>query len=286
MKKLWFISILILIGFTVAAQDKYASKEDIEKFFKTKTFFVLDENMFNDYNDAMKEAAKSTWTITPFDFMSTEEFTKQRKNPNYSFIVRTKVTFGDAKDKKDDIPYTFISLLNGKNSGGIAEMPDLAEFPVSYYDVDLDKYDYKLGAILLFLQNHMQWMKDNPEVKEKNIIGHYRNQKLPTKNKTLYLIKEELPVNLNTEEQIAKVYSGKVKIVEPEEITKAIEEKNQDVIFLHKVGPGGEYKAARCFKLILGAADAKIYYFDFHNIKEPKKPNAFLKSDFEAIEKQ
>lgn len=265
------------------AQEKFASKADIEKFFKTKTFFVLDENMFNDYNNAMKEAAKNTWTITPFDFMSTAEFSKQRKNPNYSFIVRTKVTFGE---DKDEIPYTFISLLNGKNSGGVEQMPDLAEFPVSYFDVDLDKYDYKLGAILLFLQNHIQWLKDNPEIKEKSIIGHYRNQKNPTKDKTLYLIKEELPADLNTEEKISDVYSGKIKIVEPEEITKAIAEKNQDVIFLHKVGPGGEYKAARCFKLILGAADAKIYYFDFHKIKDPKKPNAFLKSDFGAIEKQ
>ncbi len=283
MKNLFLLFLTLFSTFRLISQEKSASQTDIEKFFKTKTYFVQDENMFNDYNNAMKEAANNTWTITPFDFMSTAEFSKQRKNPNYSFIVRTKVTFGE---DKDNIPYTFISLLNGKNQGGVEQMPDLAEFPVSYYDVDLDKYDYKLGAILLFLQNHIQWMKDNPNVKENSIIGHYRTQKNPTKIKTLYLLKEELPSDFDTEEKIATIYSGKVKIVEPEEITKAIAEKNQDIIFMHKVGPGGDYKAARCFKLILGAADAKIYYFDFHNIKYPKKPNAFLKSDFQAIEKQ
>jgi hypothetical protein len=283
MKKISLVFLTLSFVFQVFSQEKFASKEDINKFFKTKTMFVLDENMFNEYNNSMKEAAKATWTITPFDFMSTAEFSKQRKNPNYSFVIRTKVTFGE---DKDETPYTFISLLNGKNMGGVDEMPDLAEFPVSYFDVDLDKYDYKLGAILLFLQNHITWLRDNPDVKEKSIIGHYRNQKNPTKNKTLYLIKEELPNDLNTEAKIAKVYTGKVKIVEPEDIRNAILEKNEDVIFLHKVGPGGDYKASRCFKLILGAADAKIYYFDFHKIKDPKKPNAFLKSDFEAIEKQ
>ena len=48
-----------------------------------------------------------------------------------------------------------------------------------------------------------------------------------------------------------------------EEIARAIEDRNPDVVFLHKVGPEGTKLDARCYKVIIGAADANFYYFDY-----------------------
>ncbi len=284
-KTIQLFLVIFLISISVKLSAQTVTSSNVEKFFKSTTCVVLDDNIFNVYNAAIKDAVKLNWTITPFEVISMSEFTKRRANPKFSFLVRTKVTFpGDAK-KARDTPYSFLSLVLGRK-GAVTAMPDLAQFPLSYYDVDYDKYLYKLPAILLFIQEHMNWLKANPGVKNKTVASHYRTAKISTKDKTLYLIEDELSKDINTENEIRKNYPCKVQIVSPEKIKEAIDTKNDNIVFLHKVGPAGDYAKMRCYKLILGAANGKLYYFSFHKIKEPKKPDAFLKSDLVKLGKQ
>jgi hypothetical protein len=87
-------------------------------------------------------------------------------------------------------------------------------------------------------------------------------------------------------ENIKKVYSGKVKIVSQEEIEKAIADKDENVLLLHLVAPPKDVDGYLTLKMIVGAADAKLYYFDFHKIKKNKAPGTFLPDDFKAINSQ
>ena len=41
---------------------------------------------------------------------------------------------------------------------------------------------------------------------------------------------------------------------------------------------------ARSYKIIIGAADANFYYFDYHKISD-KNPDGFLESDFKNLVK-
>jgi hypothetical protein len=56
-------------------------------------------------------------------------------------------------------------------------------------------------------------------------------------------------------------------------------------VFLHKVGPEGTKMDARCYNVIIGAADANFYYFDYHKISD-KSPDGFLESDFKSLVKK
>lgn len=56
------------------------------------------------------------------------------------------------------------------------------------------------------------------------------------------------------------------------------------LFFLHKVGPEGTKLDARSYKIIIGAADANFYYFDYHKISG-KNPDGFLESDFKNLVK-
>ncbi len=58
--------------------------------------------------------------------------------------------------------------------------------------------------------------------------------------------------NRNTEEKIQEVYPHPFKLVKMADIEKAIEERNNDVIFLHLVGPAGTGPDARCYKILKG----------------------------------
>jgi hypothetical protein len=36
----------------------------------------------------------------------------------------------------------------------------------------------------------------------------------------------------------------------------------------------------------MGAKDAKFYYFDYHNVKEGRRPDGFLKRDFRKLKRK
>ena len=281
MKKicLFFISVLFF-GINITAQDVIATKADIDKFYKSKTYIVLDENIFQNYNDHIKEAIKGHWTATDYEFIKLKDFIKLRISPKNSFLIRTKVSF--EKDKSDT-DYTFLSLLRGSNkASSISRMPDLISFPLSYHDVDYDKYTYKLGAIVHFIQNHVDLIKANPKINSKNVLKYYNKNTSDLKNKTLYVLKEELDKDCNTAAKIKKFYDGKVKIATQEEIKKIINNNDKDAVFLHKVGPSENNQKMRIYKLIM-SPDGHLYYFAFHKYKKGKYGDAFLSKDFKKL---
>lgn len=261
-------------------QDAVATNDEIQKFMKTKTYVVYDENIFGSYNKAIKKAIEDYWTLTPVEFIKQAEYNKLRGSYRNSFIIRTKVNFD--KDKSNT-SYTFLSILLGSNKGAMESMPDLCSFPLSYYNVDYDKYHYKMGAIIKFMQNHIILTRDNPNLDSKNILRYYNNNTADLKGKTLYVIKDELDNDVNTVDKIKKFYSGKVVITTSEEIEKIIHDKDPNAVFLHKVGPSKNDDKLRIYKLILGASDGKLYYFNWHKFKKGKAEDAFLAADFKKL---
>ncbi|MBN1251654.1 MAG: hypothetical protein JXA16_05945 [Bacteroidales bacterium] len=280
MRKLNLLIALLIFTINITAQDVVATKDDIDKFFKSKTYVVFDENIFGNYNSHIKQAVEEQWTATEFEFIDIKQYNKLRGNYKASFIIRTRVNFEKDKSETD---YTFLSLLLGSNkASSMSRMPDLCSFPLSYYNVDYDKYTYKLGAIISFMQNHVQLLKNNSNINSKNVLKYYNKNKSELAGKTLYVIEDELANDCNTLSKIKNFYSGKVVITTQEEINKIISSKDKDAVFLHKVGPSSENQKMRIYKLILGT-DGKLYYFDYHKYNKEKAPDAFLSKDFKSL---
>lgn len=279
MKKLIFVSIAIMVMSGIRAQSYIPTKEDIKTFFHTKTLVVLSNNPLREYNLVIQEVMKQEWTITPFEFISESEFDEKRMDPQYSFIYMAQVSF---ENDKTDAIYRFLHLSLGGDYFRKNQMPDIAAVPVAYYNVEEDQYAYKLALLVRFMQNHALLIKDNPNLISQNVFKHYNDNIKDMKGKTLYLLENELSKNVNSAARIKKVYDGKFKIVTKDEIKTAIKERDENVVFLHKVGPEGTKINARCYKIIVGAADAQFYYFDYHKINK-KMPDGFLEKDFKKI---
>ena len=166
------------------------------------------------------------------------------------------------------------------------QMPDIASVPLAYYSVEEDNYTYKLASLVRFIQNHALLLKEHPEIISSNVLQHYNDNMGDVKTKTLYVLEEELAPNVNSMARIKKVYPSplKCKIVTKEDVEEAIKNRDESVVFLHKVGPEGTKLNARCYKIIIGAADAKFYYFDYHKISN-KNPDGFLEMDFKKLAK-
>ncbi len=281
MKNVMISLLVAAICLPLFGQGYVPSREDVDAFFTTKTLVVLEDNPLMEYNKIIKKVMEQEWTITEFDFISNKEFEEKRMDAQYSFIYTAQVTF---EADKTDAAYRFLHLSLGGDYFRLNEMPDIASVPLAYYNVEEDRYAYKLAILVRFIQNHAKLVKEHPEIISANVFKHYNDNIKDIRDKTLYLLEEELAPSVNTEAKIKKVYPYKFELVTPEDIEAAIKERDSDVVFLHKVGPEGTKLDARSYKVIIGAADANFYYFDYHKISN-KNPDGFLESDFKSLVK-
>jgi len=261
------------------SQNYVPSQEDIKAFFTTKTLVVLEDNPLMEYNYIIKDIMKKEWNVTEYDFISSGEFEEKRKDPQYSFLYMARVMF---ESDKTDASYRFLHLSLGGDYFRLNEMPDLVSVPLAYYDVEEENYSYKLALLVRFMQNHVRLISEHPEVISANVFKHYNDNIKDIRDKTLYILESELSSEVNSAARIKKVYPYKFKIATREEIAEAIDNRDPDVVFLHKVGPEGTKQHARCYKVIIGAADANFYYFDYHTVSD-KSPDGFLEEDFKKL---
>ncbi len=279
MRKGVLFFVVVMFGYLVKAQEHIPTKADYDAFKSTKTMVVMDVNPMSDFNFKIKDVMNGHWSLTEFEFITEQEFENMKGDPAYSFLVTTVVTFDKDKTKAR---YKFLSLLLGEDEREIRDMPDLCSVPLSYLRVDDDSYSYKLDAFVSFIQNHVKLMTENPNLIKANVFKYYNKNIKSLKNKTLLLVADDLEPTINTQKKIQKVYPHDVKIVTREEVMEAIERKDPDVVFLHKVGPEGTKYKARCYKILLGAADSQFYYFDYHMVSS-KKRDYLLEKDLKKM---
>ena len=274
--------VILALSFSVQvlhAQSYIPSREDIEAFFHTSTLVVLEDNPMSAYNAIITEVMEQEWNITDVAYISEKEFDEKRSDPGCSFIYTAEVTF---ENDKTDARYRFLHLSMGGNYYRLNEMPDIASVPLAYAGVDEDSYAYKLAILVRFMQNHAKLIREHPEIVSSNVFNYYNRNMHEIKDKTLYLITGELAPDMRTASEIRKVYPYEFELVSMEDIEEAIQNRNPDVVFLHKVGPEGTRLNARSYKVIIGAANANFYYFDYHRISD-KNPDGLLESDFRKM---
>ena len=282
MKKLFVILFAIIPAINMSAQREYLpTVEDLDAFHNTKTYIVLQDNPISDYNFEIRDAVEKYWNITDYEFIKFDEFNRKTRFEEASFLFTATVSF--EKDKSQT-RYTFLCLSLGGNYPSVDHMKDIVNIPLSYYGVDEENYTYKLGTLVNFMQKHVRMITDDPELISQNVLKEYNENMAGVHDKTLFLVEDELQNSIGSEARIRAVYPHKFKIVTREEIKEAIMNKDEEIVFLHKVGPEGSKLSARVYKILIGAGDSNFYYFDYHKVS-PKKPDAFLEFDLKKVGK-
>ena len=275
-----FLFVLLPLSQVMAQREYLPTAEDLTRFHTTKTYVILSDNAMADYNFEIRDAIEKFWTITDFEFLEYKDFADKSVDANASFLYVATVSF--EKDKSNT-RYTFLCLsLGGSDHESIDELHDITNVPLSYYGVDEDVYTYKLGLMVRFMQQHIKVITDDPNLVSQNVFQHYNDNMGSVKGKTLYLTEEDLPFDLSTDAKIRAVYPYDFQIVDREQIKDLIMAEDENAVILHKVGPQSPIIHDRVYKILMGASDASFYYYDWHKSNK-KKPDAFLKSDFERL---
>lgn len=279
MKKLILPALLVLLSLPIKAQAPFPDKDEIKQFMGSKTCIVLEDDPFSSFNAYVKDAVKSFWTVTPYEFISIVEFNRRRTDPAYSFILLTQTNF--EKDKTGGL-FNFINLIEGKKVRDLGENPEICAVPLSFAGEDDTEYGYKLGVILAFMQKHARMISEDPSLTGRKYLKYYNVNAPEVVKKTILVKEEDLAPELRTIEAIKAIYPFPLKIVSEEEIKKAITEKTPSTLILHKVGPVGENKSGYCFKMLIGVDDSQMYYYNQH-MADARNPNGFLESDLKRL---
>ncbi len=269
-------SIYFIARLSLLAQYENAAPEDFKAFMKTKTLVVLNQDPFSTYNTTIKACMEKFWTITPYEIVNYSEFEAKKKNPDYSFIVFSEV---EKEELNKTYKFYIMNFVLGKDVDDINLMPDMGSTPLGYVDVDEANFLYKIGALLEFMQYYVKYNIDNPGSKIDDII---KVNSPEIEKKELWLVQDELSPEVNTIAKIKKVYPYPVKITTREEIGKAIEEKNEKVAFLHKVGPEDTNRIGKCWKFIISASDGKVLFYSKKAVSDDN-PDALLERDLKKL---
>lgn len=281
MKRTIALLLLITATYSVFSQRNLVRPEDIKTFLSTKTYVVLEDNPTSGYNMEIRGAVEKSWKITPYEFISAKEFDKVRSDIGKSFLVFIQMKFDG--DKTTPI-YNFLSVSLGAAVKKITDMPDICSIPLSYQGLPEDSYTYKLEGIIRFMQNYINTINNDPKLIKNNAFKFYNKNSKAIKNKELWVTESSLEKSTRALTDIRKNYKYNIKVVNPEDIQKAIAEKNPNVLYLHKVGPEGGRLQWRVWKMIIGAGDDMMYYYDEHTISKAEG-DGFLAKDFKSISK-
>jgi hypothetical protein len=279
MKK-FAVTLAILFGVAnLYAQRNLVRPEDVKTFMASKTYIVLEENPTSEYNIEIREAVERSWKITPYEFITSKEFEKVRQDIDKSFLVLLQGRFDN--DKVAPV-YNFLSVSLGAAVKKLTDMPDICSVPLSYKEVSEDTYTYKLEGLINFMQNYIRDINTNPKLIKKDAFKLYNKNMKQIKNKELWVTESSLDKTTRALTDIRNNYKYSIKVVKPEDIQKAILERNPNVVFLHKVGPEGTRLQWRVWKMIIGAGDGMMYYYDMHTISK-SAGDGFLVKDFKKI---
>ena len=219
------------------AQAPFPTADEVKQFFASKTYFVLEDDPFSQYNVFIMNAVKDNWTLTPYEVIGVEDFNVKRVDPTCSFVVLTETYF--ERDKSGSV-FTFLNLLMGKDVNELEEMPEFCAIPLAFAGADDTEYSYKLGIILKFMQQHTKLIAEDPSVFGMKYLKYYNKFVPEVINKTILVKKEDMTESIDTEEKIKKIYNYDIKVVDEDAIKAAISSKAPNTLILHKVGPVGE----------------------------------------------
>ena len=284
MKKLFlFLLINSYFYLSLSSQEiKLATPEQFKKFLSTTTYVVKTDNPFSNFNNVIEESINKLWTLTKFKIISTEEFENLKTNPANSFIFLSEAAF---TQNKETISLDILNITLGTKSGNLNLMPDLGSAPLAYLPIDAEseeieeQYLYFIPGILRFFQYNIKYQANQSQVVDLDKLANI-NKKLLA-DKILYITSDNLAMDVNSIEKIAKIYSGKVKIASKEEIYNTLLNGDSKAAVAFAIKTNGKI-GLNCFKFIIDANSGALIYYAIQEVKS-KEEDGFTASDFKKL---
>ncbi len=249
-------------------------KEKLKDFTSKTTKVVLSGDDFID--ESLKESVAATWTVSPYEFCTGEEFQKLKTDGNFYFLMVVKGQFRRESEPGIDL----LTLVKGgpEASESIDKMYEVVSFPLRSSEDPSGREFVLLPAFLQIMQNHAAGLTET-EMKAYATLGAKDSKKL--KVKRIYFWEEDLAPQVD--ETTKRSLDEDIIITDDEDkVDEIFSEATVQTVVSYIVAPSEPVNGSVCYKMLIGADDHELYYFKKHKITA-KNGKGFLVSDLKAI---
>ena len=280
MKRTLTIIILALIAMTIIPADLFAqaqiyTRKEKLKDITTKTVKVVmtgDEIL----DEALKQSVTSTWTMSPFEFCTQEEFNKIKSDSKFYFLIVVK-----GQQRKESEPgIDLLTMVKGGEGSdkSINDMLEVVTFPLRSAVDPSGREFVLLPAFLSIKQENAQGLTSS-EVKAYSTVGATDSKKL--RMKQIYFYEEDFSPTLD--EKVVESLDEDIFVKDDEqEVDDIFTNGTFNAVVSYVVAPTEPVNGSVCYKMLIGADDHKLYWYKKHRISA-RQGAGFLDADLKAI---
>lgn len=249
-------------------------REKLKDFTSKTTKVVLTGDEFLD--EAVKESVAATWTVSPYEFCSNEEFQNLKGNADFYFLIVVKGQFRRESEPGIDM----LTLVKGGEGAdkSINDMFEVVSFPLRSTEDPSGREFVLLPAFLKIIQEHTTSLTDT-EMKAYSNIGAKDSKRLRIKR--IFFWAEDFAPQVD--EQTKRSLDEDILIKEDEdEVDEIFSEGTFNTVVSYVVAPSEPVNGSICYKMLIGSDNHELYYFKKHKITA-KSGKGFLSSDIKSI---
>lgn len=249
-------------------------REKLKDFTSKTTKVVLTGDEFLD--EAVKESVAATWTVSPYEFCSNEEFQNLKGNADFYFLMVVKGQFRRESEPGIDM----LTLVKGGEGAdkSINDMFEVVSFPLRSTEDPSGREFVLLPAFLKIIQEHTTSLTDT-EMKAYSNIGAKDSKRLRIKR--IFFWAEDFAPQVD--EQAKRSLDEDILIKEDEdEVDEIFSEGTFNTVVSYVVAPSEPVNGSICYKMLIGSDNHELYYFKKHKITA-KSGKGFLSSDIKSI---
>ena len=279
MKKRLALIICLLAGVLLPSEmfgqaQIYTRKEKLKDITAKTTKVVLNGDEM--LNEAIKESVAATWTMSPYEFCSVEEFEKIKTSDKFYFLLVAK-----GQQRKESEPgIDFLTLVKGGEdaSKSINDMLEVVSFPLRSASEPSGREFVLLPAFLTIIQDHAQNLTSS-EVKAYSTLSAEDTKKLAIRQ--IYFSKDDFAPQVD-DKTIESLDQDIIVKEDEDDVDEVFTQGTYNAVISYVVAPTEPVNGSICYKLLIGADNHKLYWYKKHRITA-RSGRGFLASDLRTI---
>jgi len=291
MRRLVLFSLALLSGICALAQGSASSqlnsfrnstpppiKDDL-KSVPSKTLKVVILNDGTLVDELIKDAVEKGWYISPFEYISPEQFAKERTDTSSFFLIRA----GKNAGWKEDSGMDYLSFRKGsaEASEDASKMQDIITLPLSPAD-DME------GRALPFIPAYVSIIQKHIEKVMEKSINAYRGMTLYNdifsdgEYDAAYFVEGDFAFDVTTD-KLDKDSKGKARFVTAGEMEELLDDPAPNTIYSLVLCPADPtLGSSNAYQMLICPDTGELVYYHKHHITK-NKTAGFSKIEYLSI---
>jgi hypothetical protein len=279
MKKLFVVSLLVVLNYAASAQfGFFKKKSEIEKFKETKVVVVL----FYDsaYNASIETAMLRYWKFNNFEVAFDNELMQyKKKDVAYLMFSKSKVSKNKAKLGSCEEDFNGLVLTNKFKRKAMPE--DILAQAFCSNNIDTADWNFEMQRAVQMLNNYFEYAMNatrDGDITAAKMMSDYPSDKNLLLDKKLLI--EDKTLALKGKKNAPDIFDAEVEEVDRDVIYRAILDQDNATVYSLLVKD-----EKFCTKLILTSQNSEVMYYETSNPETCKLNNKDLEA-LAAIKKE